>query len=195
MASAPNKSLVLVGPVKRGRPPGDTYDIETGKQICERLAAGETLTGICADSDMPSVRTVSNWMMRQPDFFADVARAREQQMHLEAEQIREIADNAYEDYYIDWKVDSATGDRTPFVVVNSESVKRAALRIDARKWRAAALNRRFYGNSVKHEHDIAVYPAHGQEGLPPGLGWLAGQLPGPTAGAGSEPDDSGVGEE
>jgi hypothetical protein len=133
-------------------------------------------------------------MMNRPDFFADIARAREAQMHLEAEQIRDISDNAYEDYYIDYKED-AEGNRVPYVVVNNESVKRAALRMDARKWRAERLNRRFYGNSVKHEHQHEVYPAHGAGGLPPGLDWIAGQLPGPQAGAGPEPGDSGVGEE
>ena len=193
MASAAprvNNSLVLVDPPKSkgGRPPGDTFDVETGKEICARLAAGETLTGICLDEDMPSVRTVSNWMMRHEAFFADVARAREQQVHLEAEQIREIADNAYEDYYIDYK------DGKPFVVVNGDSVKRAALRIEARKWRAAALNRRAYGNSTRHEIDVPRHPANGPEQLPPGLAWLAGQLPGGEADARPEPDDSGVGE-
>lgn len=190
MASAPTGTeLVCLGPVKRGRP--SIYSDELATEICERLAAGETLTGICSDEDMPSVRTVSGWMMRKPDFFADVARAREQQMHLEAEQIREIADNAYEDYYIDWKVDQQTGDRTPFVVVDNESVKRAALRIDARKWRAAALNRRVYGNSTKHEIELPAATANGAEQLPAGLAWLAGQLPAPETGP--EPDDSEVG--
>ena len=175
MATKPsdNRDLVCLGPVKskRGRPYGDTYDPEVGKVICERLAAGETLTGICADEDMPAVRTVSGWMMRHEQFFADIARAREQQMHLEAEQIREIADNAYEDYYIDYK--DVDGVPTPYVVVNNESVKRAALRISARQWRAERLAKRFYAGTTKHEHTaVPAAPALKAGGLPEALGFL-----------------------
>lgn len=193
MASAPtNTDIVMVGPVRRGRP--ECYTDDIAREICERIAANETLTAICHDDHMPCIRTVSKWMMRLPDFYAAIARAREQQMHLEAEEIRTIADNAYEDYYIDWKVDPTTGDRTPFVVVNGESVKRAALRMDARKWRAEKLNRRVYGNSIKHEIDAPLYTPNDARQLPAGLSWIAGQLPGGEPGARPEPDDSGVGE-
>lgn len=170
-----NTSLVFVGPVNRGGRPS-SYSDAIVQEICERLAAGETLTRICEDEHLPTVRTVSNWMMRRPKVFSDIARAREAQMHLEAEQIRDIADNAYEDYYIDY-VNDPDGNRVPVVKVDGESVKRAALRISARQWRAERLNRRAYGNSTKIEHELAAAPAHGAEGLPPGLGWLAGLLP------------------
>lgn len=189
MASAPpseNKNIVCVGPIPRK----STYTDEIADEICERIAAGETLTGICLCDDMPPIRTVSGWLMRDINGFqAKYARAREAQAHVEAEQIREIADNAFEDYYIDYK------DGKPFVVVDNEGVKRAQLRIDARKWRAERLNRRVYGNSVKHEHQHAVHPANGPEQLPSGLAWLAGQLPDGNADTRSEPDAGGLGEE
>lgn len=191
MASAPpseNKSLVCVGPIPRGRPSDFTNEI--ADEICERIAAGETLTAICLEEDMPALRTVSRWLMLdRGGFQAKYARAREAQAHVEAEQIREIADNAFEDYYIDYK------DGKPFVVVDNEGVKRAQLRIEARKWRAERLNRRVYGNSVKHEHQHAVHPANGPEQLPSGLAWLAGQLQDGNADARPEPDAGGLGED
>lgn len=194
MASAPteNRDLVAVGPVRRGR--YSEYTEEMGDRICSRIAGGETLTAICLDEDMPPIRTVSGWLMRHDTFQAKYALAREQQMHVEAEQIREIADNAYEDYYIDYK-EGENGVQVPYVVVNNESVRRAQLRIDARKWRAERLNRRVYGNSVQHQHEVAVHPAAGAEQVPAGIGWLAQFLPGGDAEAGPEPDTGGVGEE
>lgn len=169
-----NSSLVLIGPVKRGRP--SSYTDAIANEICERLAAGETLTRICEDEHIPAIATVARWLLNRPDFSRAYARAREIQAHVEAEQIRDISDNAYEDYYIEWK-ENADGSREPVVKVDGESVKRAQLRIETRKWRAERLNRRAYGNSTKIEHELATAPAHGAEGLPPGLGWLAGLLP------------------
>lgn len=185
-APSDNRSLVCVGPVKpqRGRP--STYTPEIAREICERIAAGETLTGICLDEDMPAVRTITNWLMRHEDFFADLQRAKEMRAHIEAERISEIADNAYEDYYIDYDKDGK-----PFVVVNGESVRRAQLRIEARKWRASVDNRKAYGNSVKHEIG-PVHPAHAADSLPPGLEWLAGRLSAPKDGP--EPDPGAMGE-
>jgi hypothetical protein len=150
---ATNPSLELIGPIPK-RPGDHVYSEWIADEICERIAAGETLTGICLGDDMPPIRTVSKWLMRHPEFGAKYAHAREAQMHLEAEQIREIADNAYEDYYIDYKQD-ADGNMVPFVVVNGDSIKRAQLRIGARQWRAERLNRRVYGNSTRHEHAMA----------------------------------------
>jgi hypothetical protein len=174
----PDNALVCLGPVKRERGRPSTYTDEIAREICERIAAGETLTAICLEEDMPSMRTVSGWLMRRPEFYSEYARAREAQMHIEAEQIREIADNAFEDYYIDYK-EGPNGEKVPYVVVNGESTKRAALRIGARQWRAERLNRRVYGNSVKHEIETTQHPEAGAEALPPGLAWLAGQLPAP----------------
>lgn len=190
MASAPpseNKSLVCTGPIPRGRPTDFTDAI--ADEICERIAAGETLTGICLCDDMPALRTVSRWLMLdRGGFQAKYARAREAQAHIEAEQIREIADNAFEDYYIDWK------DGKPFVVVDNEGVKRAQLRIEARKWRAERLNRRVYGNSIKHEVEQPVHPAHAAQQLPPGLEWLTGRLQQANPADRPEPDNGAMGE-
>lgn len=38
------------------------------RAICERVAAGEHLTAICADPDMPSVASVTRWARKLPKF-------------------------------------------------------------------------------------------------------------------------------
>jgi len=165
-----------------------------GRLICERIAGNETLTNICADDDMPNPSTVGRWLMRHADFSQEYAQARETQMHLEAEEIRTIADNCYEDYYIDYK-EGPNGEQVPYVVVNNESIKRAQLRIDARKWRAERLNRRVYGNSIQHEHSGQIANPAGPAQLPPSLEWLAGFLPSDEPAEKPGPDNPGVGEE
>ena len=46
-----------------GRP--TTYTPEIGNEICERIAEGETLRSICADSHMPAKSTVLLWVVDQ----------------------------------------------------------------------------------------------------------------------------------
>ncbi len=158
--------LICEGPIPRGRPSDFTDEI--ADEICERIAAGETLTAICLEPDMPAIRTVSRWLMNdRGGFQAKYARAREQQAIVEAEEIVAIADNAYEDYYIAYDKDGK-----PKVVVDGESVNRARLRIETRKWRAERLNRRVYGNVTKHELEIPAAPPLGRGGLPASLSFL-----------------------
>lgn len=161
--------IVCLGPVKRGRPSSFTEAL--AREICERLAGGETLVSICLDEDMPNEATVYRWRNLNADFSRDYAHAREAQMDLEADQIREIADN----------------------LALLPDHKRVM--VDARKWRAERLNRRQYGAKVEHEVHTHNDPAAGAERLPNSLEWLAGQLPSRDASGGRGPDNSGVGEE
>lgn len=164
-----SNALEYIGPVKRGRP--SIYSDELAKEICERIAAGETLTKICEEDDMPSVRSVSGWLMRNEAFFADYRRARETQQHVETEQMLDIADD---------------------LSILPEHKK---IMISTRQWRAERLAKRFYSPTVKHEHQADLHPAAGAEQLPEGLSWLSGFLPGGDAPAGPGSDPGGVGEE
>jgi hypothetical protein len=146
---ATNPSLELIGPITRGRP--SLYTDELAAEICERIAAGETLLDITDDEDMPARSTVTKWLMEdRGGFYGQYARARAIQAHVEDDANVRIADNAYEDYHIAYDKDG-----NPFVEVNGESVRRAQLRIETRKWRAERLNRIAYGNSTRHEHAMA----------------------------------------
>lgn len=53
------------------------YTPELADEICERLANGETLRGICRDSHMPSWFTIYNWVDSDSDFASRFARARQ----------------------------------------------------------------------------------------------------------------------
>lgn len=181
-------ALELIGPVRRGRP--SKYSDELAMLICRRIAEGETLTSICLDEDMPARSTVCDWLMRDLNGFSGLyARAREFQGDYEFDEIRDIADDPSGDAYIEMT------DSGPKIVLDGDNVRRAQLKIEARKWRAERLNRKAYGAKVEHEIHNHNAPPLGAERVPEGLEWLTGQLPSDEAAERSGPDHSDVGEE
>lgn len=103
-----------------------TPEIEA--EILNRIAGGESVVDICGPSKddwLPTDRTLYNRIANDADFFQRYARAREAQAHREADEIRNIADTA-----------------------TVEDVHVARLKIDARKWRAAKLAPKVYGDKL-----------------------------------------------
>lgn len=90
-----------------------------GEGIVKILGAGK-------DDFLPTERTFYRRIAEDQAFCQRYARARESQAHREAEEIREIADEA-----------------TP------ETVQVARLRVDARKWRASKLAPKVYGDKLE----------------------------------------------
>lgn len=128
-----------------GRP--SDYSFETAADICSRLAAGEALSKICRDERMPALSTIYVWMSKHPEFAEMYARAREDQADTLADEILEIADDGRNDTYED-----EDGRR----ITDWEIVNRSKLRVDARKWIAAKLKPKKYGDKVSAEHSGAV---------------------------------------
>jgi len=110
-----------------GRKKGTTVTREQMDHICERLARGESLRAICRDEGMPAHNTVTDAVVSNKDYGDQYARARAKQADYYADQIVEIADKAT-DYNV------------------------ARLQIDARKWVAAKLLPKRWGDKVDHEH-------------------------------------------
>jgi len=105
----------------RGRP--SDYTDELAANICSRLASGEPLVRMCREEGMPSVVTVYRWLASNVDFRNMYARAREDQADTLADEIAEIADT-------------------------EDDPNKARVRIDARKWVAAKLKPRKYGDKM-----------------------------------------------
>lgn len=112
-----------------GRP--SDYNDEAALQICERIADGESLKKICERDDMPARRTVYQWLAARQEFAHMYTRAREEQADTLADQITEIADT-------------------------EPDTNRARVRVDARKWVAAKLKPRKYGERVELEHSGSI---------------------------------------
>ncbi len=115
---------------KIGRP--SLYTDALAVKICRRLAEGEALRAICTDKAMPAISTVMGWLFngKYEDFLEQYTRARQAQAELRADEIIDIADGAEHGA--------------------SEAVQAARLRVDARKWVAAKLLPKKYGDKLQH---------------------------------------------
>lgn len=122
---------------KMGRP--TIYTDELAAEICRRIVEGESLTRICKDEGMPNVSSVYLWLFKNKDFSNQYARAREDQADTYSDQIVDI------------------GEEIPMMVITDEDgkvtkridpagVNRNRLRVDARKWVAAKLKPKKYGD-------------------------------------------------
>lgn len=118
-----------------GRPSEFTQAISD--EICERLADGESLRRICMDEHMPSKATVFRWLVTFPAFQDLYTRAREEQAETHADDITDISD---EPPPLD-----------QFGKVDAGAVAAARLRIETRKWVAAKLKPRKYGERIQQE--------------------------------------------
>jgi hypothetical protein len=136
-------------PAKRkpGRP--TKYTAALARMICRRLAEGESLRKICADEKMPAISTVMLWLFdgEHEEFSERYARAREAQAEIRADEIVDIADDSVNDTMTD--EDGKT-------IVNYDHIQRSRLRVDARKWVAAKLLPKRYGDKVAHSGEITV---------------------------------------
>ena len=102
------------------------YNPAVGDAICERIAGGESLRKICADSTMPSVSTVLKWLSTTPDFAVQYAHAREEQAETLADEIVSISD----ELDVVTKLDG----EDVALALDATAVARNRLRVDARKW-------------------------------------------------------------
>ncbi|NKC33383.1 terminase small subunit-like protein [Falsiroseomonas selenitidurans] len=115
-----------------GRP--SAYSRELVAMICRRMAEGETLTAICRAPGMPAHSTVRLWAIEDRDGFSALyARAREAQAHAIAEGALDGAQRA---------TDAALG----------------RLEFDARRWFAAKMLPRSYGEKAEPQGEAVVNP-------------------------------------
>jgi hypothetical protein len=130
-----------------------TFDPVTAERICQRLAAGESLSAICEAADMPAKSTVTGWVLADHEgFAAQYARAREAQAEHYAEEIVQIADT-------------------------EADPQRARVRVDARKWTASKLLPKRYGDRVELEHSGSIQTVSDEQ-LEKRLAELMARLPG-----------------
>lgn len=126
---------------KVGRP--TDYCKEKADLICEKLSDGKSLKEICDPDDMPTRSTIYRWLGLHPEFSNMYDRAREEQAETLADEIIAIADESYDDQMID---------ENGNIRQNSEFIQRSRLRVDARKWVAAKLKPRKYGEAKQIDH-------------------------------------------
>lgn len=99
---------------------------------------------------MPVISTVYLWMAAHPEFSEQYARARADQADTLADEIQAIADEPMLGKKVTTK---ANGD---VETVEGDMIEHRRLRVDARKWIAAKLKPKKYGDKIDHEHGGAV---------------------------------------
>jgi hypothetical protein len=116
-------------PCEPKRPPGrpTDYTPDFGELICRRMIKPESIQSICRDPEMPAESTIYLWRLRHAEFSEMYARAREVQGHRYADEALEIADE---------------------VEPEAEAIQKAKLQVDLRKWMAARLAPRDFGDKV-----------------------------------------------
>ena len=114
--------------------------------ICERLADGESLRGICSEEEFPSKGAFFRWVAKSDDLADQYARAREVQGDTLFDDMLDIADDARNDWM------ERRGEDDAGWVANGENIQRSKLRIDARKWMAGKLRPKKYGDKLDLNH-------------------------------------------
>jgi hypothetical protein len=80
---------LAAGRDRRGR--WSTFTPELGREICERIANGESLKAVGQDPAMPCAATILRWAAEFPDFGNDYAHARQLMADLLFDEAREVA--------------------------------------------------------------------------------------------------------
>ncbi|WP_454888684.1 terminase small subunit-like protein [Sphingobium indicum] len=108
------------------------------QEIFRLIMEGKSIRAIGALEGLPCASTIMNWIAADPEFRAGYAAAKALYAETLADEIIEISDDAARDW-----VDSDTGGRE----LDHEHVQRSRLRVDSRKWLAARLSPKRYGDS------------------------------------------------
>lgn len=126
-----------------GRP--SDYTDALADLICERIADGESLRGICKADDMPHAGTVCRWLVRHDAFREQYARAREIQADVLFDEILDIADTPFEGVKTKTVEDD---DGTRVETQTGDMIEHRRLQVDARKWMLGRMQPKKYGDKL-----------------------------------------------
>ena len=123
------------------------------EHICDQLATSSRGLGniLKAGADghaLPSYSTVMKWLSEDSSLSEMYARAKEAQADFMVDEILDVADDGTNDWM------ESGGDDAPGYRLNGEHIQRSKLRVDARKWVAAKLKPRKYGERVEQNVNL-----------------------------------------
>jgi hypothetical protein len=131
-----------VAPKTTGRP--TKFNQQIADLICMMLSEGMSLRQILKADTVgvfPAQSTVYEWLIRHPLFAEQYARAREEQADTNADEILDIADEMPPEYT----------DKEGRTSLDATYINWQKNRIEARKWTAAKLRPKKYGDRVALE--------------------------------------------
>ena len=122
-----------------GRP--SIYTPELAAEICHKIATQpKSIKVLCKENNnFPNPDTIFTWKREKQEFSDLYARAKRDQIEVLVDEILDISDDKSDDYYTNSKGED---------VFDSEHVQRSRLKIDTRKWYAAKLAPKIYGDKI-----------------------------------------------
>lgn len=134
------------------------YSEEVADAVCLSIASGESLRTICAWHGMPSISAVMRWITKHKYFETQYYLAREAQAELFADDTVDLSDSPEQTprYYQGEPVMDQDGE--PVMEITNASIQHARLRVDARKWKAARMNGKRWGDKVQTDITSAGKP-------------------------------------
>lgn len=131
----PNK----VKPTVIGRP--TDFHQELADEICDLLSEGMSMRKVCLIPGMPDKRTVFRWLREKEDFSHQYARAKEESVNAQQEELEEIGEESIrESKLVDPKAASAV-------------VSAYKLKADNMKWVMSKMKPKKYGDKLDHTTD------------------------------------------
>jgi hypothetical protein len=125
-----------------GRP--SDFTAALGDMICAEIAtSSKSIKTICKAKNMPHPATVMRWLRINESFRDQYTRAKEEQADYLAEEMLEIADDDGDD-------------EKAFVGINH--IQRDKLKVETRKWIAAKLKPKKYGDKIDVTSDGEKLP-------------------------------------
>lgn len=131
-------------------------------ELCERLAAGESLDQACRSiADAPTPVGVLKWTVTDPDGFGEqYAKARDIGYRLLGDRVRQIASETYATTYIHkrdengnllYDEDGEPQKEKVLVPLSSEVVASKRLQVDTLKWQLSKMLPKLYGDRITQE--------------------------------------------
>lgn len=131
-----------------GRPTSFTQAM--ADTLCERLASGLSLRKICRNKAMPNKATVFRWLGQNAEFSDQYARAREAQADLYVDEMVDLSDTPQIGRKTKRTVDGK------LEVMTADMIEHRRLQIETRKWVAARMRPKKYGDKLDVEQKTTV---------------------------------------
>lgn len=114
------------------------YTKELGDRICNEISDGTSLRTVCLADDVPSKTTIFNWLRTNSEFLDQYARACDERVEAQHEDLLELGDEAV-------RLSQAVSEKVSNAVVSAVKLK-----ADNLKWSMSKMKPKKYGDKVDH---------------------------------------------
>lgn len=140
----------VASPAVRGMGRPTDFTQEKADLICGLISDGHSLRTVCALEGMPNMVTIFRWLREKPDFCNQYETSKQEQADAMQEDIIAIAD---EDPQL---ISAGEANGGAVVKIDAAFEQWRKTRIDARKWCAAKLKPKKYGDKLELDAKVSI---------------------------------------